>query len=252
VDLSQLLRAIRRRWYVMLPLTLLAIVVAFVVRAGVQPGYTVTASVIVLPPNAARVLTPQGVEIQSVNPLLNFNSSTQVAAQALAILATGPEFRKSAAGASKLATYTVIAPPREPILEILVESKSRSTALDVGGRVITELAAELGRQQPIQRPEEQLSIQTLAQPGVAEVDDAQLRALAVTLAIGLLLTLAITILVDAVATRRAKPSARRHASQTSTSTETAEEPGAAAASIRSRSDLPPGHSGPGVPQPASQ
>ncbi|WP_369406234.1 Wzz/FepE/Etk N-terminal domain-containing protein [Blastococcus aurantiacus] len=245
VDLAQLLRAVRRRWYVVLPLTLITIVLAFAVRAGVQPGYTVTGSVIVLPPGAARVATSEGIGIEPVNPLLNFNSSTQISSQALAILASGPEFRERAAAGSTLATYSVVARERQPIVDILVESKSRETALDTASRVIVGLGQELSRQQPLPTPESQLTIKTLAQPSVAAVDNSRLRSLVVALGAGLLLTLGLTVLVDALAIRRGRPAGRRHAS-TSTKSDELGQPSASLNGQKSPGDKEAGQSSPDI------
>lgn len=204
MDLWQTLRAVLRRWYVFVPLVALTVIAAVVVRSGVQPGYTVGATAIVLPPSSARVPTSEGVEIQPVNPLLNFNASTQVAARALTILASGPEFQQRVSQGRPLAAYSVSAPPREPILSVQTESRDRALALSSAQAVLDGLQAELDRQQQVDSPEQRITVQTLAQPGLVSVDRSRLRAFVVTLAVGLLVSLAVSIAVDGALSRRSR------------------------------------------------
>jgi hypothetical protein len=174
------LGALRRRWYVALPLVLLTVTAALFVRGGVQPGYTVTASAVVLPPNS----TDADTSSASTNPLVNLPTATQ--AKALSIIATGPEFRSRITGGETLAAYSVTPQARDPFLTISIESRDPRLAVSVGERVIEELQGELDRQQPGIPTEQRVSLGRLVPPSVVAVDDAQLRALVVSLAVGLL------------------------------------------------------------------
>lgn len=216
MDLIGLFRVLRRRWYIALPLVLVAVLASMLVRAQVQPGYAVGASVIVLPPGAAAVAGEGGPEVVEVNPLLTFNSSTQVAARALALLAGAPDFQTRVGGDSPLAAYAVTTTERDPILQVAVESKDRERALGVAQQVIDELQVELDRQQPVARPEQRLSLQVLAPPSVAAVDDSRLRAAVVALAVGLVAAIGITVLLDGMVGARARHSTSRAATGAST------------------------------------
>jgi capsular polysaccharide biosynthesis protein len=204
VDLWKMVRILMRRWYVAVPLVLLALVGGLWVREGVQPGYTVTANVLVLPPSAGTVSTTEGVQVVPVNPLLGFSGSTQIAARALAILAQSTDFRARVDAGGGVASYSVATTEGNPILAIQVESKDEVLALQVASQVIDELGEELDRQQPSARPEQRLSLQTLAAPTVAAVDDSRLRASVVAAAIGTVLALALTVLLDGLLSRNAR------------------------------------------------
>jgi hypothetical protein len=180
----------------------LSFTAAFIVRNGVEPGHTVTASVILLPPAAARVATDSGVEVIPVNPLLGVTTSTQLAAQVLSVLSNEAEFRAAVAAQENLAAYSVASAPRSPILSLSVESKDPGQAIAVVGRVIDQLTVKLDEQQTNVGADQRLSLQTIAQPAIASVDHSKLRVFAVTLTVGLLITLTGTILADGVLGRR--------------------------------------------------
>lgn len=200
MDLWQTLRILIRRWYVVLPLAILSVVAAQNVRAGVQPGYTVSAVGIVLPPDQARVNTPDGVEIRPVNPLLNLSGSTPVAAQALAVVARSRSFKSRIGVSGQLAAYTVSVLPREPIMNVSVESKDPDFALAAAQDVLRGLEEELDRQQGQPEPEQRLGFTVLSSPSITAVDKSPLRAFLVTLVVGLLATAALAIVVEALST----------------------------------------------------
>lgn len=192
----QTLGTLRRRWYVALPLAALSVVMALLVFSGIGPGYVVTASVTVLPPSAAPVETVEGTEVVPVNPLLNFSSSTLVVARVLATAASGPGFRAQVEGDEALSAFTVTANDRDPIIQLVTESRSRAKSLEAAERAIEGIARLLREQQGTDRPESSLSIKVLQPPTVQETSSARLRGLVVTLAVGLLLTVAAAVFVD--------------------------------------------------------
>lgn len=200
-----------RRWYVALPLGIATVIGAFIVRTGVQPGFTVTASALVLPPSSTLVQSGDGsVRVQPVNPFLSFTTSTSTAASALSILASQPAFIDRVTGGEPLSAYLVTVQPREPILNVSIESKNKGQALAVGRQVLSDLSRELERQQAGSGPEQQLTLGVLAEPTVSSVDSSQLRAFAIALAVGLLITLSVAIAVDgAVASNRSGGRRRR-------------------------------------------
>ncbi|WNV76011.1 hypothetical protein [Geodermatophilus sp. DSM 44513] len=208
MDLLDIARILMRRWYIALPLCIATVAVALAVRAGVSPGYTVTSNVLVLPPSATRVQTDNGFEVVPSNPLLGFSGSTLTAAQALALLGSAPDFQERATEGSDVAAYSVVASERQPIITISVESQDRQDALDTGQRVIDELDSELAQQQPTAQQEQRLALYTLTSPAVTAADSAPLRALVISLAVGLLLTLAVSVLVDGILTRYRRPNRR--------------------------------------------
>lgn len=207
LDVIQLLRVVQRRWYIAVPLAVVALAAAFVVRAGVQPGYTVAATVVVLPPSAERQLAG------ATGSLLDFNATTQ--AQALSLLASGAEFRQRVTDGSSLAAFSVGSQARDPFITISVEAKDQAVALGVAQRVISELQVELDQQAPSATGEERILLQTLAEPAVAAVDDSRFRAAVVALAVGLVAAVAITVLVDgAIAWRRRRAKVNVHSEAT--------------------------------------
>jgi capsular polysaccharide biosynthesis protein len=199
VDLMHTLRALQRRWYVALPLIMLTILAALFVRGGVQPGYTVTASAVVLPPSSG---ADPNSTAPSANPLVNLGIATQ--AKALSILANGPDFRERVSEGESLAAYTVTPQARDPFLSISVESKDDELALNVGQRVVSELQAELERQQPGVPVDQRVTLAPLVEPSLTAVDDSRLRGLVVALAVGLLISVALTIMVDGLVNVRAR------------------------------------------------
>jgi hypothetical protein len=185
----------------------------------VQPGYTITASAIVVPPSATGETAGVG---PSVNPLVSLPTSTQ--AKALSIVAAGPEFRSRITGGESLASYSVSPQARDPFLTISVESQDQDLALSVGTRVIEELQAELDTQQPGVPAAQRVTLQPLVPPSVVAVDDSRLRALVVALAVGVLVTLAVTVLIDGLLDVRARHRARGASGTTHSSTEPPADP----------------------------
>lgn len=204
VDLWQTVRVLLRRWYVVVPLALLTGFAARTVAQGVQPGYTISAVAIVLPPSQARVATEKGIEVLPVNPYLSFSGSTQTATKALAIAASGADFRQTLPRQSAVANYSVEVPPREPLLTVDVESRDPAAALSAASDVLEGLRTLLAEQQPAVRPEQELSLDVLSPPAVSAVDNSKLRAAVVTLVVGLLLAVAAAVSVEGLSVHRAR------------------------------------------------
>lgn len=204
MDLWQTVRVLLRRWYIVVPVAVLTGFAARTVAQGVQPGYTISAVAIVLPPSQARVATEKGIQVLPVNPYLSFSGSTQTATKALAIAASGADFRQTLPRRSAVANYSVEVPPREPLLTVGVESRDPAAALSAANDVLEGLRALLAERQPAVRPEQELSLDVLSPPAVSAVDNSRLRAAVVTVVVGLLLAVAAAVAVEGLSADRTR------------------------------------------------
>lgn len=209
MDIWQLLRVLARRWFVVLPLLVLTIAMAASVRRSVAPAYGVASTVILLPPDQALARVDGGTVTVPVNPYLNFTGSTQTATLALSLAATSPGFRRSLAGSAPLAAYSVTVVQRSPVLQVAVESKDRRFAAEATAAVIRGLERELAVRQAGAVASQRITLSILSPPAVASVNNAPLRAAAVTGIAGALGSIMLTLAVDALLLMRARHPRRR-------------------------------------------
>lgn len=200
---SHTLRALVRRWYVVLPLLVLTTALATQAYSSAQPTYTVVSNVAVLPPDEARVRQLDGsVETVPVNPFLNFTGSTQTAAAALALIASSDEFRAQLPDETRGSPFSVVVPPRNPTLELSVQAQDPGRGIAAAAALAVGLDEELARRQAGVPDAETLSVTVLTAPAVSAVDNARLRAAAVVGIGGAAVAVVVGLGLEALALRR--------------------------------------------------
>lgn len=186
MDIWDALRIILRRWYAVLPVLIVFVVMAFVSSGRIDADYEADASVILLGPNQA---IPDGVDVpaQQINAYLTPCSTCETVARVLELslssTATHDEFRD--AGLSP--DYTLATERRSPIIELAATSREPATAVNTVDALIDRVAAELdSRQGDVNAPEAQrISVSVLSQDSAPTGDrSAATRVRLALLAVG--------------------------------------------------------------------
>lgn len=188
-----------RRWYVVLPLLLVVLGGTLSASAFIEPEYTSTASVLLVPP-ADRPEAPKPGE--KANPWLDIGPVAM--AEAVSIAVQNKSSRDSVAAEGSAAPYEVGVLPRSSIVLIEVSASSPAQVRQTARRVIALIESEVARQQaPYQpKPTHQITTQVL-DPGdnLATSLTGLRRGQAMILFAGLLLTAGIALAVDALLRR---------------------------------------------------
>lgn len=210
MDLAEVMRAIGRRWYVLIAGLIITGGLAYGVYQVVPVTYDVKASILLLPPS---VQTDPTGEPQVVNPFLNLGG-LDVAAGVLAKALTDTASVDLIVPEGSKTEYTVQkdVSVSGSVLEVAVNAESEQVALSTL-RALFALAEErLGDlQKSIDAPANtEVRMMVVTDNDVAEPNwGGLIRALIVVGAGGLVLTLLLVISVDALARRRAARKAAR-------------------------------------------
>lgn len=129
MDIWRLLAAAMRRWYVFLAVLALALAAAWAVGERVQPEYTASSSILLVPP----VLPAAG------NPYADLDTA---ASSVGIVLQSGPT-RGDFARRGLSADYEVAAIPRTPIMRFTVRSGDPNVAIDTATALIDQASEEL-------------------------------------------------------------------------------------------------------------
>lgn len=216
VDSATSLRMMLRRWYVVLPVLTLTATSSIAVAQAVQPSYQVAATVVLLVPNGK---ASQPSEISSEgpvsNPYLQFTNSLKISAEVMSIVLTSDTIRKRLAESGWLADYKVV-PSTEisptPTLTVTSTSRRERDARRTLTAVVRMLRTELARRQISAGAagESLIQVQVASPPTTAKrVAGSTIRAVAITVALGLAATFAIAYCAEALADRRRLRRGRR-------------------------------------------
>lgn len=135
MDLAAVLRALTRRWYVVLVGLLVTAGLGYVVIGKVPPTYTASGTVLLLPPTAS---------VEGENPLLQLGGLEQPSSLVVATLA-GSTARAAFAEQFPTATYDIVVDPlsRGPLIVVTAEDTSSQGAMDMLGAVLDQIPVQL-------------------------------------------------------------------------------------------------------------
>lgn len=204
MDLLDLLKLMVRRWYVAVPILVVALGGALLVGSSIEPEYKTSAAILLVPPTTQPAAPAPSAAPAPGNPWLQVGEASM--AQAIKISVTTREARDKVVTAGGDQAYEVDLVTRSSILTIDVTTTTPERASTTVHAVIelvrAEVAARQAQYKP--RPGEEITTQVLdpgdnVQPSRSNV----LRAQIVVGAIGLLLAAAGAVGFDAVQHRRA-------------------------------------------------
>jgi len=199
VKLSELFRAMGRRWYVVVVGVLVVTGFAFLTLRVIPLSYDVKSSILLLPPTSTLD--------KGDNPFLNLGG-LDVAAGVLAKSLTDSESTRSIVPTASTAKYTVQkdASVSGAVLEVAVSDTSASGAFRILDAVLS-LADRRMRDLQVSAkalPASEIRLMVITNNTVAEPNFSSLaRTLIVVVAAGLVFTLLLAVSVDALARRRA-------------------------------------------------
>ena len=199
VKLSELIRAMGRRWYVVLAGLLVVTGLAYLTLRFIPLTYDVKSSVLLLPPTST--LEEGG------NPFLNLGG-LDVAAGVLAKSLTDSETTDTVVPTGSKAKYTVEkdASVSGSVLEVAVSDTSASGAFRTLNAILTLADTRMADLQVSAKalPKSEIRLMVITNNTVAEPNYSALaRTLIVVIAVGLVFTLLLAISVDALVRRRA-------------------------------------------------
>jgi len=219
MDLWTALTVIVRRWYVVVPAIILAVLVALFATSRLAPVYTASGSVLFTSSSEVYVSPDNPDEperVEQVNPFEGFSPSLQTTAALVGDRLSSDEVRELFQDEKLEDEYEVFAPydPTRtilaPSLEFDVENSDPDVAVDTVTRLQEESATQLALLQTEAKVRPELFIQV--RPLITPLEATQQNALKVRVA-GIVLLLGVTIalslafvvesLTSARATRRA-------------------------------------------------
>jgi hypothetical protein len=251
MDFWELLKVLARRWYVVLPVILVAILLASSLPARVDPIYSSTGSVILVGPTG-------GEATRQANPFLTTTLAAN--AEAVALVATDPDARRAAAEAGVSTDYSVeLAGSTSSVLVIEAEAstpqQAEETVLFVEG-LLSEILVD--QQERADVPEDAfMALQVLTpEPTSEQVYDEEQRLRILILVIGILVAMLLALSIEGIGELRR----RRESSAQAGEVPEAAEDGPAPQEQRhvltedeapsEERDVPFGTSGPSAPPPA--
>lgn len=188
MDVWQITVAALRRWYVLLPMLALTVLLALAAGKGVKEEYVATGTLMVVPgrmiPNAPN---PYGGPDDANN--------------AVAIVLNSPEARRQVAEQGLASDYEVLPQSRSTIMAFTVRSESPSVSVDTGAAVFDLAAEELRDRQAAAgiRTGSQYSVDALQPPSLSEVvTEGKRRNIAVVGVLGAGVSLVVAVFLDDV------------------------------------------------------
>jgi capsular polysaccharide biosynthesis protein len=215
VDFATALRMVLRRWYVAIPVLMLTATSSVAVAEAVQPSYQVAATVVLLVPDGETFNAPDFSSETISNPYLQFTNSLKISAEVVSIVLTSDMTKQRLKQSGLSADYEVV-PSTEisptPILTVTSTSRSERDARRTLTAVVRLLRTELARRQISAGAagEALIQVQVASPPTTAKrVAGSTIRAVAITVALGLTATFAVAFLAEVLADRRRLRRGRR-------------------------------------------
>lgn len=193
MDVWGLTVAAFRRWYVLIPLLLLSITVAFFLGSRAQSDYEVEGAVMMVTPGA--------------NPVPWNPYAAESAVQILAVKAMSSSTRTAFLDQGLSNEYEILYDRNTPVMTFTVVGSSSQVAVDTAVQVVDFLETTLSKSQKELgiRPADRVTITIIDAPDVVEpTSGGRLRVTAIVGTLGILASVAIAVLVDGLMVRRQK------------------------------------------------
>ena len=197
---TDILRVVRRRWYVLLIGLLLVAGAAGVTSKYIRTEYQASGEMLLLlPADAAGVRTP-------LNPLLNLQAGQSVAAALVAGKISSDDVKADLVAHGFTGDYTVTTSPTiGALLLITVKDTNPEAAIDTRDEIIRRVESQLKLvQSDLDVPVNQfirVGISTVTK-SAETLAGSRLRALAVVVGVGTISTILLTFWIDRMAQRR--------------------------------------------------
>jgi capsular polysaccharide biosynthesis protein len=204
VDLRTLLQILVRRWIVVIPTIVVAVLVGQQMLSSVKPEYQAKGSVILLAP-VTRGTEPLG--IQTPNPVLDIPAALDKSSLALAEILNDEPQKATIRRQGLSDDYEVTVNADAPILDVTAKSDRRPVAVETAKAVLDMAKAQLTiREAAIGvAPEARIHTDVLSVPAkAATVNAAKTRALVALIALGIAATLSVALLVESWASSPAR------------------------------------------------
>lgn len=204
MDLLDLMRLMVRRWYVAVPIVVVAAIAALVVGSSTKPEYQAEVSIVLVPPKTEAPETPDGKAPAPRNPWLQIGTTSM--AQAIQIAVSSGEARAAVAAAGgDGGGYEAGVVSRTAIVSVEVattsEAATRATVKAVSDFIAQEVAARQAPHKP--KAGEEITTEILDDGGSIAVSKSNvIRAQVVVGVLGFLLAAAGAVVVDAILRRR--------------------------------------------------
>lgn len=193
MDVGRLVRALLRRWLILLIGLIVSVAAAAAVYFQTPSMYQSTSQAMVLLPRTAS--SPD----EATSPFLYMPDGLTTLARVVVLIPNTPEFRRTLAEDGFGAQYEVSVESTAPIVRFSVEGADPQVVLATRDELMRRFAAELKRVQTEEQvPQRQFAHMRYLEAS-AEVDPLggdRLRGAAVTAVLGGLLTLAVIILLE--------------------------------------------------------
>lgn len=200
MDVWTALKIAFRRWYVTVPVLVLAFVAAREVSSRQESTYETSASVVLVVPGTTVDSNDQPID---VNPYLSFSGSLNATASALSLVMSSVTKQIELQSQGLTAAYEV--QQVGPVLTYSVTGEDASTVIGTAGALVAESQEELlDLQTSVDAPESQLiGIHVLANPRVAEETlGSGDRAFLAVLGVGIVAAISTALLLESIAVHR--------------------------------------------------
>ena len=211
MDLRTLLQILVRRWIVVIPTIVVAVLVGQQMLSSVEPEYQAKGSVILLAP-----VTKTGQEgplgIATPNPVADIPAGLDKSALALAEVLNDEPQKATIRRQGLSDDYDVTVNQDAPILEISAKSDRRPVAVETAKAVLEMANAQLVIRETRLgvAPAARINADVLSTPTKAStVNAAKTRALVALIALGIAATLSVALLVESWAGSPARRDRRR-------------------------------------------
>ncbi|TDQ05522.1 hypothetical protein [Labedaea rhizosphaerae] len=215
MDFIKTLLVLLKRWYVALPIFVIAVGAASLVYASVPVRYSSTGTVVLTAPTAGASSGQSSQERGQTNPLLAFDSSLSITASII-IQSMGTPQVATELGADKQNTFEVSSGELGgPFIVVQTESSSAQRAQAMVQQVIDRVRAQLdARQKTLKAPPSTfIKADEVVPASVPEkLLGGKMRAAGAALALGLFASLGSAFGIESVlARRRSSPKAKKPA-----------------------------------------
>lgn len=231
MDIASVLRAILRRWLIVLIGLAVTGAGTWAVYRAVPSSYQITSQAIILLPRTAQTME------YDTNPYLYLPNGLSILARVVTVEPNTASFHAAMRRDGFTAQYELDAEPREPLVRISVEGNDPEMVRATHRELLRRFEAELARLQAREEaPARQTAIVRFldAESNPVPISGDSFRAAAMTAALGVLLTLLLVFLLERRASRSRRPREESDATdasdETTATTAVSQDAGAAGAS----------------------
>jgi capsular polysaccharide biosynthesis protein len=212
VDLRTLLRILFRRWIVVVPTIIVAVLVAQQVLSNVKPEYEAKGSLLLLAPTAPANAAAGDAPEAAQNPYVDLRPALRNAGTAFATLMLDSNQKKALVAQGLSDDYEITVDDDAPILEFAATSDRRRIAIETVQQLLEATQEQIGARENARKVaiDDRIGVDVLQTPTTATtVNAAKTRALIALIALGVAATLSVALLVESWSQSPARRDRRR-------------------------------------------